>query len=116
MRIPIRIPLASALLLVGLSPAIAHAQGLQGFRAENQLVLSRADLTAEMTRLDAVGADLELPDYERESALRRGDYIRTRLSVGDFRQGDRVEIRVSSLPDLPPETPWSRGQACSFLG
>ena len=96
----IRIPTVLAILLaITVGPSAAQQIAVP----EKGLVLTRANLLFEMAQLDLTSTNEELEDYEREWAVRRGDDIRARLQLGDFRQGDPVGIKVTGIPLLPEQ-------------
>jgi protein involved in polysaccharide export with SLBB domain len=101
MRIGTRMARLSLLATVALAllawPAHAGAQSMdaRGFQ------LTRQELQTMLERLeDAARPDAGYSRQIRQQAAREADMVRSRLELGDFRVGDRIELRVRGHDQL----------------
>lgn len=73
------------------------------------LKMERAELEDLLVRLEQAAGSSAYSSRIRDRARRDADLIRDRLSLGDFRVGDRVELRVEGEPDIPESLPVEPG-------
>jgi hypothetical protein len=80
-----------------------HAQVPPGWDA-TEFQVSRVELQELLARYEAV---ISSPGYSgglKEDARRSADLIRSRLTEGDFRAGDRITVRLAGAPEDFPDT------------
>lgn len=85
-------------------PAPGTAQSVEtqaGQRDPGRLELTREELVRLRSELEAVAASDGYSSETREQAEANIESIAERLSVGDFRVGDRVIIDVQGEPNMP---------------
>ena len=82
-------------LFLGLliAPGVA-AQGPDPFISSGR-EMTRGDLETYLAELEATILDESAGGSLRDQARARADLIRTRLSQGDFRVGDRIQVQVA---------------------
>lgn len=97
-----RTPRVHALLLLflGLLPAAPLVGQGTPTLDPGRLELTRQDLGRILAELGEVATSPAYSSRIREVARRDMAAVQERLSVGDFRAGDRVVLRVESYPDL----------------
>lgn len=83
------------LLCLGLvvAPGVAAAQA-PDFLVASGREMSRADLQASLQRLDEAAASEDYGESIRAQARARAEQIRERLTMGDYRVGDRIQVQV----------------------
>lgn len=62
--------------------------------------LTRAELQEQLQRYDEIAGSSTHSGTERAQARDEATLIRTRLTEGDFRVGDRIQLSVEGYPDL----------------
>ena len=72
-------------------PALCNGQDPLG---PTRLEIDRAELTRRLAQYDAVAQSTAYSDVLREVGQSQADIIRERLSKGDFRSGDQVELLI----------------------
>jgi polysaccharide biosynthesis/export protein len=93
------VTIATVLLLA--TPMLASSQGTMG-RA--LMESNRAALTQLLAQYDAVMRSTAYSEVLRAEVRGQADSIRTRLTMGDFRVGDRVALNVESEDALQWDT------------
>jgi hypothetical protein len=91
------------LCLILLLHGALHAQVPPGWDA-TEFQVSRVELQELLARYEAV---ISSPGYSgglKEDARRSADLIRSRLTEGDFRAGDRITVRLAGAPEDFPDT------------
>jgi polysaccharide export outer membrane protein len=94
----IAVPIAVIAMLA--SPHAGRAQTSELYA--QGLVMERAELVAALELYEDVAESSAYSGRVRESARRDLERIRDRLANGDFKVGDRVNLRVEGEPDIPP--------------
>lgn len=79
-------------LLAPLAPLRAQIPGTE----LTQVLASRPALESLLTRLSEASQSRDYSSAVREQARRQAELVRTRLTEGDFRVGDRIALNVES--------------------
>lgn len=94
------------LIAAALTLAIPVACSAQGMLGPASLGVNRAELTSLLAEYDAVAQSSAYSDVLREEVRGRADSIRTRLSSGDFRAGDRIALFIDQAVAGAPSVQW----------
>lgn len=82
------------LICLGLVAAPGVAAQAPDFLVSSGREMSRADLQASLQRLEAAAVSEDYGEAVRQQAAARAAQIRVRLTEGDFRVGDRIQVQV----------------------
>ncbi|MEK9505839.1 polysaccharide biosynthesis/export family protein [Gaopeijia maritima] len=82
------------LICLGLVAAPGVAAQAPDFLVSSGREMSRADLQASLQRLDAAAVSEDYGEAVRQQAAARAAQIRQRLTEGDYRVGDRIQVQV----------------------